>query len=279
MEKTLRIKAIQKNFKYSKNGKGEVTKGEIGGFHFLIAIFLLVSLSPLVATAQFNEGGFGTYNKSGEIVSSLEYWNLFDQNNGSSYDKRGIYGSINENVKGSTYFNESFLPGKVVVDNNEARNLMLRYNAYSDEMEVRQGKDSLVVLLKNSDIECLLGSEVIACVPFTTTGEDINLGFMTVLHQGEKYKLYVRKTKKLKDGYRPANSLQGSFPDRLVDDIALYGATTDGTARPLGRSRRSVLSFFAENEKGQLKTFIKKNNLKMNKESNLIALFKHAENL
>jgi len=78
----------------------------------------------------------------------------------SDYLRNNLLGNndIPNNLVGSQYANEEFQPGKIIVNDSVSYNAMLRYNGYTDEIELQKdGKVSS--LFKRPYLTALINNE------------------------------------------------------------------------------------------------------------------------
>jgi hypothetical protein len=170
-----------------------------------------------------------------------------------------------ENIRGSYYFKEDFKKSRVIYFGEELDGeIYLRYNAYTDEMEIWKGepgqKNIEEILLKSAKVDCEIDGEYYKLLPYRSKVNNFPLiGYLVVLTQSSKYKLYLQRKKVFMDATQARTSLEQSLPARFTDDITLYYSIGDETPLPLRKSKSGLAKVFKGQEK-ELKEYLKREN-------------------
>lgn len=213
-------------------------------------------------------------------------YQAFDWN--TAYQSQSISGYYKEDgnkvdikkVKGSPYFATAFVPGEVRYKDKEAKNFQLRYNAFSDEIEVKEKPNTVnyQALLKTPDISAtFLGNEYRYLPAFKKENGDQASGYLMVLHKGEKYTLYVQKRKEFREGREARTSFESGFPDKFVDEINYFIAEGSQTPVFFKPSKKALHEYAGSIDKKELKKFLKDQDLDPDKEEDLAEIFKYFE--
>ena len=183
-----------------------------------------------------------------------------------------------ENIRGSYYFQQEFKKARVVYFGEELKGeVYLRYNAYTDEMEFWKGepgqKKVEEILLKSAKVDCEIEGEYYKLLPYRSKVNNFPLiGYLIVLNDGAKYKLYLQRKKVFMDETKARTSLEQSLPARFVDDITLYYSIGDETPLPLRKSKRGLAKIFKGQEK-ELKEFLKRENIRLKTNEDYVKVF------
>ncbi|MEM6721727.1 MAG: hypothetical protein AAF611_20530 [Bacteroidota bacterium] len=219
----------------------------------------------LITTAGFSQQGSSMFHNDMSTQAILQ------KNMGKDYEF---------DIQGTPYFDETFNSAKITPLNKV---FMVRYNAALDVMEVIQKEDTLVLSKEYRNYKILQnkGNLTYKILENTESQDDEKLGYYIQLTEGEKIKLYRRDRKKFMEINRTAygsttTSTFAKYKDQKSEFYIEYGDS--GTAVKLPKKKKSFMKLFASNE-SDIKSFIKKNKIKMTKETDLIRLIDYANSL
>ena len=121
------------------------------------------------------------------------------------YVQNTVTGSnlVPTNVLGSPYLDEEFKIGTVIIKDAESYKSLLRYNAYNDEIEMKNG-NTTTAIMKRDYITVKLGTDVFSIHTFAYE-EGVKDGYFNVLNQG-KAQLLRRRKVHLKEGKAATSS-------------------------------------------------------------------------
>ena len=182
-----------------------------------------------------------------------------------------------KNIKGTYYFESRFLPSEVTYFGEKLRgNVLLRYNAYNDELEIGKTtdqKDTEEILLKSAKVEATINGEHYRLVSYRPKEDSFpQVGYLVVLSDGDTYKLYLQRKKVFMDAVEARTGLERSFPARFVDEEHYFYQIGDETPLPLKKSKTALKKVF-QTKGGRLKEILKDNKLKTNNSTDLRAIF------
>ncbi|PTX60055.1 hypothetical protein C8N46_10761 [Kordia periserrulae] len=185
---------------------------------------------------------------------------------------------LKANIDGTPYFDESFNSAKILpID----KVFFVRYNAAIDEMEVIQNNDTLLMNKENRKyvIKQNKGNITYKVLENPEASNDEKLGYYIQLTDGENVKLYRKDRKKFVESkaaaYGSINETRAKYKEQKSEFYIEYGDS--GTVVELPRNKKSIIKLFAD--KGDIKNFIKKNNIKTNKEADAIQLVNYVNSL
>jgi hypothetical protein len=182
-----------------------------------------------------------------------------------------------DDVVGSPYSNPIFLLGDIYEQNKViASNYALRYNAFKDEIEVKE--DLYVedidtkILTKNPEVYVKIMDNMFV---FRDAVEESNdAGYYQILHVGKVHSLYKKTAKK----YYPAKKAQNSFEKDVlatfVDRPTYYLVSKEGDFQKFGSSKKKILKLF-QDKQPELKEMIKSRKLDVTEEEDLLKLVKY----
>ncbi len=189
---------------------------------------------PLVLVVAFFSSSSQTKSDLKANFLKEDAFKTFDSNEmiGNGYvvamRNKGYY------IKGTTYFIDDLLPGKVRMFKKDdyMEGLELRYNIFFDRLEV-QAHDVLFAAINKQIAEFVIESRRFDYHFYNSTsflGSDASLGYLRAVHKGEKFSIFAKdvKLKNMKES-RGAYSNSGNsstleFVDRV--DYYVYDETT-----------------------------------------------------
>ncbi|AXG68507.1 hypothetical protein KORDIASMS9_00722 [Kordia sp. SMS9] len=182
-------------------------------------------------------------------------------------------------IEGSPYYDETFNSAKILPI---GKVFMVRYNVALDVMEVIQKTDTLVMnkAYRNYTIKQNKGNITYKILENAEAKQD-KLGYYIQLTNGEKIKLYRKDKKKFVEVTRTAygsttTSTSAKYKEQKSEFYIEYGDS--GSAVKLPKKKKSLIKLFASKQ-GDIKSFIKKNKIKLTKEQDLVRLINYANSL
>lgn len=232
----------------------------------LSALFGVCSMQAQI-TAVGGAGGGGGNNT---VVSYL----LGDIKSGDQKRK-----AKENNIQGSAYTSEVFLPGKLFYKGEYQSDIFYRYNAYAEEIEIKDVDISgAPVRGLNRDKEITVLTADGRSFSFTTFIDKKGLtqnGYLTKLVDG-KYSLYKRYDVKYTQGQKAQNSFVKATPPRF-SKFTEYYMSLEGRNRidEVEFSNRKFLKLVEESQQAALKQHFKDNGIKLKKESDVLNILNH----
>jgi hypothetical protein len=227
---------------------------------------LLVACSIIVSFYSINVGAQSLNN---------------DTNIDQYVSKRNVDVYLEANFTGTPYQNKAFQNGTVLKNGLViAQNIGLRYNAAKDLFEVKK-----IAVLKDDQAKVLIGSKNISInlgnkkyVFLIPNENNTAQGYFIDMYSGEKAALY----KKIKKNYIPEQKAYTSYSSNVAanykEKIILYLYNKDGVLVELPNSKKSKIKAFG-NQSKEIKIYLKKNNLNINKEAELIEVIRYYNTL
>ena len=187
-----------------------------------------------------------------------------------------------EKISGSPYFEESFKTAQIEYFGEILKdNIYIRYNAYSDEMEMAKSEiqtSSEDALIKNKKVTCIINGYTYKYLAFINDDELPAVGYLKELYKGNKFSLYIRETKEYKEGVKAKSSLERSFPARFVDKTEYYIGIENGSLKHTKLSKKQIINTLSSYEQ-EIKSFINLNKVKLRNSSDIIKLFNFLEEI
>ncbi len=185
----------------------------------------------------------------------------------SEYLNNNTTGGVNTlppDLEGSPYLKESFQQGMVHIENKEPYAVLLRYNAYQDEMQIQDG-NGITSLFPRDYIWVELGGETFRIVDYQTKS-GISKGYFIELNQGST-RLLKRYEKVFREAEAASSSYTQAKPPRFDDRTSYYLIGDSSPAREISLRKKDILEFL-DSEKAE--SYIKEKKLKLKSEQEVV---------
>ncbi|MGB5358288.1 MAG: hypothetical protein WBN11_16470 [Eudoraea sp.] len=177
---------------------------------------------------------------------------------------------------GTPYLDEIYKKGTTIISNNSENTRLMRYNAYSDEIEFLSKQDKPLKLLKRENIVVELDGRTYQVFPYRFKSKKVR-GYFNPLNEGNVV-LYLQPRKRL----IPAENLEHGYdeidPAQYLNDFNYYLKIGDKPIEKIDLSKKDILSLLSDRY-DELKTYIKKNDLKLRKEADALQLIQYYNDL
>jgi hypothetical protein len=188
----------------------------------------------------------------------------------------GRKANAKENVNGSPYFVETYLPVKLSSYENE--NILVRYNAADDEMEFN--KNGQVFYVPKSDdltIKFLNSGKEYHYTAYTDKGNATS-GYLVLLSENTKVSLFKKEQIKFVPAKEAANSYDMGRPAEYKKTDDAFFLEYNGAIENFPKNKKELLRKFSQNEK-EISDFLKQNKTSFSREADLIELTKFLNTL
>lgn len=183
----------------------------------------------------------------------------------------GRKANIKENVNGSPYLVDTYLPVKL--SNYENENISVRYNAADDEMEFNKGGQVFYVP-KSDDlkIKFLNSGKEYHYTPYTDKGNATS-GYLILLSESEKVSLYKKEQIKFVPAKEAANSYDMGRPAEYKKADDSFFIEVNGAIENFPKNKKELIKKFSNKEK-EISEFLKQNKTSFSREVDLVQLTK-----
>ncbi|MEZ4811526.1 MAG: hypothetical protein R2819_14295 [Allomuricauda sp.] len=250
---------------------------------FIVAWALFFSLScfgqrKIVQPWGVLPGGFDREKAFGNNPSSENFYN----------DMRAKFGRLGEetrltleDIDGTIYLNENFTLGSLYENGEAFKNLYLRYDAYNDEVELKETSDADLVraMVKHPAYSCNINGEDYYYLSYKDEDGVSKEGYLTPLVSGGDYVLFVKRIKVFKEGKPAKTSLDKGFPHRFLDKTEYYVSRAGETPIFMKNKKSDVIAIFLENDRDAIKEYVKNKRTNVNNDGDLLNLFTYANTL
>jgi len=225
---------------------------------FLVGGFM-ASAQVSGQVANYASSGGATISGAGQLSSLL----------GSIADSKAKLKFRDTDFQGSPYTSNLFLPTVIYYGDENLGNLFYRYNAYNEEIEVKQSNlesEGIRSLGRDKKISIIVNGSPMSFKTFIDKKGVTQNGYLTKLRDG-KYSLYKRTDVKFTEGQKAQNSFVQAIPARFTQFTEYY-LEIDGVKRidQLELSNRKLLKMIPEESRNDVKMFLKENNIKIKDE-------------
>lgn len=180
-------------------------------------------------------------------------------------------------IKGSPFWHEDFLPSELHLYTGDViTNIPMRYNIYSNQMTFIHKEDTMQIADPTKVEKIIINGEMFVYSLAFTEKMYEGHSYLKVLADGDM-KLLLRKVKDIKEDKYVSNYMGGGGSgDKMFSTTsAYYYKYRDHNAIRLGYSRWGVINAFPKENRDEIKEFIKKNDLKVRKEEDLVKVFNY----
>jgi len=178
-------------------------------------------------------------------------------------------------INGSPYTEELYKMGIASVNGKKIR-LLMRYDAYNDQIEMIDRKQKSFNLLKKKTIEAEFEGKTYKVVEFMDHG-DTNLVYANPLNDGPVV-LYFKPRKEFIQARKPETGYDDYQPPRYQDD-SIYLIQRPGEAATKIRLGKRPLLRFLRDEAPQLKDYLSGQDLDLSTEDGAVELINYYNNL
>ena len=172
---------------------------------------------------------------------------------------------------GSPYNSDTFLLGNVYINDELTKSdVAMRYNVYSDEMEIKESLQDddkkISALIKSPDISVIILNEKFVYLP---KGRGLEKGgYFQVITRGKKYSLYKKLGKKYYEERKAKTSFERDVPPKFEDRVTYYIHFGNGGMVLLPDNKKKIYKAFGESE-AEVKKYCKERDLDITKENDL----------
>lgn len=247
--------------------------------HFIMRKILLLTATILISFQGFSQKSFSTKDggASGGANSMFDFYSRTIDLNQKAL-AFGLTEAAFDAIKDDAYPNPNFLVGNIYQDENLLKsNVPMRYNAYADEIEIKNhvSEENYGALMKDPSIYAKINKDIYVFIPYDGSNE--KGGYFNILTDGKTYDLYKKITAAFIKPEKAKTSYDSNTPPRF-DLITKYYLVQDGRFLELPTSKSKVLKAM-DSKKPEVKDYITENNLDVDKEADLIKVVTYFDSL
>jgi len=179
----------------------------------------------------------------------------------AEYTRQHLMGNnivLAKDVQGSPYLTESFLSGQVLIDGREPYRKLLRYNAYLDEIQMKDDQNKTMSLLKREYIRARIAHDFYEIVSYIDSDGNEKKGYMVKVEEGNA-SLYRQNKKLFIDAKEAPSSYRKDQPAKLVEEMTYFLRKKDGLLTEMKFKKKEVLKMLGDKD-SELKKYLSENN-------------------
>lgn len=182
---------------------------------------------------------------------------------------------------GTPYGNPEFQLGSISRNDSVLfKNIALRYNVISDQIEVKESlnlpNEEIRNLKKSYDLMVQIGTQKLEFVPYE--GKISEGDYFEVFYEGRQIDMYKKHYKEVRYPIKASTSLTRDQPAMFTDKPTYFLVTKRKKFYQFPDSRKAKFKVFG-NKAEILKKFARQNDLDVNKEEDLLKVVQHFESL
>ena len=197
---------------------------------------------------------------------------LYNYAMGSLSDKYEKAKLLNENLEGSPYQSNSFAPAQLYYGEELVGNLYYRYNAYNEEIEIKQQNleaEPIKGLSKDKNIKLVANGKPLSFKTFIDNNGTTQNGYLILLKDGN-YKLYEHLGVTFKEAKKAQNSLVKGSPAKFLQFTEYYLESPDGRRiQEIPLNNKKLVKLVDGDQQEALSKFLKAEKLKVKDISDL----------
>ncbi|WP_273565933.1 hypothetical protein [Maribacter halichondriae] len=225
-----------------------------------------------LAALKTGEGGLGNNPSTMNLYSDMRM----------KFAKMGEEVTLTlDDIEGTIYLNDKFNLGTLAYDGQAFKKLHMRYDAYNDEVEIKESAatEEVLALVKDPELSCSLNGSTFIFTRMIDANSNERSGYLIPLYEGKKYSLYERRLKEFKEGKPAKTSHSTSFPHRFVDAAEYYVKIREGIPGFVKAKKNDLMVVFGKEREKHIKEYIKDKRINLNNQVDLIDLFAFANTL
>ena len=193
--------------------------------------------------------------------------NFFDMQIGTVYKEVPI--------DGTPYMDEIYKTGVANVNGKEVR-LLMRYDAFKDQIELKDRMQKSFNLLRREDLHATFGGKKYVAIPYEVNGEK-TLGYANPLNEGSVV-LYFKPKKVFVQAQKPENGYADYVPPKYKEDNAYYIRKGTGMAEKIRLAKGPVLKYLRD-KAPEVKKYVSENSLSLKTEREVVQLLNYYNTL
>ena len=174
-------------------------------------------------------------------------------------------------AQGSPYIQKGF--EAVKISGFENQNYVARFNAYSGEMEVKIGPESIIALDPEGSYDVIFKKEAKRYRPFTyyTPNGNQKRGYLVLLKETDNFVFLKREVVQFYDKVKANSSYQNDKPAKFQREDDEYYLFTADTVTYFPTNKKELAKAFPKQANG-IKSLVKSEKLSYKKEADLIKI-------
>lgn len=202
-------------------------------------------------------------------ANSQQLMSVLDPSGTSALDRNRL-DNKKKNILGTPYDVDKYMPAKISGVNETA---MVRYNAYSDNIEV-EVEDKSYTLPKKDEYNQItfIGTNTTISLKSYTDSKGINTySYLYEIANNTKSKVFLKKQVILTPEKEPISSYDSYVPAKYNKAIDEYYFEINDQIKFMPKSKKDLIAMFP-NKKSEIQAYLKQNKVSFKDESDIIKL-------
>lgn len=185
-----------------------------------------------------------------------------------------------DKIDGTMYYDERFREGKVYYKDEPLATVPMRYNAYTDIIEIKRPEESNAEALRqDTKVFCQMNKERFSYMEFVNKKGQLEKGYLVSMWSGKNYQLYERRTKTFHAGQVQKTSFHMPTPDKFIEWNAYYISKNGSMPIYMKASKKGITPIFGKDKKKEIESYIKENKLDLSEKRDLTKLLWYADTI
>jgi hypothetical protein len=244
-------------------------------YFFLTILGILVNpvFSQNLTSAPTGEAGLFANAKGGNPMMNLVMMDLRNKKSANTV----------EETLGSPYSTENFIKSKVYYGDELQGDFYVRYNALNSIIEIKNSpskEEKAKQLYADKEVSVKYLNKTLRFTTYINKKNETKNGYLSLIMDGEEYKLYHRLAVKYSEGKAAANSMVADIPSRFAHFEEFYFKKKDiDRIDYLPNKKSGILKIVDKEKREQVKSYLKENSFNLSNETDLITIFKYLNSL
>lgn len=179
-------------------------------------------------------------------------------------------------VKGSPYLTDTFQKAELFYDDKAIGSLYARYNAYTNELEVKKtnlDEEQYMALVKDENLKIVFPDKQLQYASLIDEKGKKHGDYLISMKEGDKYGIFERLKVNFKEGRKAENSMVVDVPNRFTQSTEFYlKDNTTNIIAQLPSKKSKLLALFPEKDRAMVASLIKKNKLDLKDANDLVKI-------
>jgi hypothetical protein len=183
-----------------------------------------------------------------------------------------------DNVKGSPYMDQNYKLGQFFVDKKSYGNVMMRFNTYTDEIELMPiDGEEVGALMKIDNSRLTFENKTLKLLSYKDEDGNVQKGYFLVLNTSHNVKLLLKKKCVFSPNEKALTANQADRAAKFTQYDYFY-ILKEGTPIMVSPKKKDIVKLFPD-KKNEIKGYIKSERLKLKKQEDFAKLVDYIASL
>lgn len=190
----------------------------------------------------------------------------------SAYMKPRIESFSEKNIKGNKYYKEEYKIAEIYVNNKKIHEYAVRYDAYSDEIEVAANNKTFA-LSKGKNIRVLLKDS-----EYKLLDTEDKKGYFIILNKNKEISLVLKARKKIKKAVQAKSGYGAEVPPSFIKEYTYFIQEKEGGLKEIKLKKKDIIAVLKD-KKDQIEEFASSKKINFKKEEDVITVIDYYNTL